>query len=509
MTGSHDRAITKSVILQVFGDNVMEADRQTQKQGDRLRDAAFLRAHNLIDGKCCGAANSVEHPVVNPSNGVVLGHVPASEAEDAKCAVIAAHNAGPAWAGMTAKARAAVLRRLHDLIIEHREDLGLILAAEQGKPLAESVGEVVYGTGFVEWFAEEGRRAYGDVIPPHAPDKRLAVIKQPVGVVALITPWNFPSAMIMHKGGPALAAGCAVVLKPAEDTPLSALALDELAQRAGVPPGVLNIVTAAKPVKVGEVFTTHPLVHKLSFTGYTSVDKLLMAQCAGTVKKVSLELGGNAALIGFDDADLDAAIVGLMAGEFRNTGLTCIGANRIFIQQGVFDAFVEKLAAAVRELQVGDALTGGTQQWPLINAAALNKVRGLVDDAIARGARVVVGGKPHALGGLFYEPTLLTDVDADAKLCSEEIFGPVAALQRFTDEADVIARANDTPSGLAGYFYSRDVGRACRWQKHWKWTSSVSTKASSRQNWCPSGRGSRNRASAARARSATSKTTLL
>lgn len=440
----------------------MEVDHQTLKLGDRLRDAALLRAQNLIDGKWSGSANGAEHPVVNPSNGTVLVHVPASEAEDAKSAIVAAHKAGPTWAGMTAKARAAVLRRWHDLIIAHREDLGLILAAEQGKPLAESVGEVVYGAGFVEWFAEEGKRAYGDVIPPHAPDKRLVVIKQPVGVAALITPWNFPSAMITRKVGPALAAGCTVVLKPAEDTPLSALALGELAQRAGIPPGVFNIVTTARPAEVGEVFTAHPLVRKLSFTGSTRVGKLLMAQCAGTVKKVSLELGGNAAFIVFDDADLDAAIVGLMAGKFRNTGQTCISANRIFVQQGVFEAFVEKLAAAVRELKVGDALTDGTQQGPLINAAALNKVRGLVEDATARGARVVVGGKAHTLGGLFYEPTLLTDVDADAKLCSEEIFGPVAALQRFTDEADVIARANDTPYGLAGYFYSRDVGRAWR-----------------------------------------------
>lgn len=440
----------------------MDEDRRTLQPGARLSDAALLRTQNLIDGKWSAAANGVEHPVVNPSNGVVLCHVPASETEDANRAVIAAHKAGPAWASMTAKARAAVLRRWHDLIVAHREDLGLILAAEQGKPLAESVGEVVYGAGFVEWFAEEGKRAYGDVIPTHAADRRLVVIRQPVGVAALITPWNFPSAMITRKVGPALAAGCTVVLKPAEDTPLSALALGELAQRAGVPAGVLNIVTTARPAEVGEVFTTHPLVRKLSFTGSTRVGKLLMAQCAGTVKKVSLELGGNAAFIVFEDADLDAAIDGLMAGKFRNTGQTCISANRIFVQQGVFEAFVDKLAVAVRGLKVGDALADGTQQGPLINTAALNKVKGLVEDAAARGARVVVGGEAHALGGLFYEPTLLTDVDAGSKLCSEEIFGPVAALQRFTDESDVIARANATPYGLAGYFYSRDVGRAWR-----------------------------------------------
>jgi succinate-semialdehyde dehydrogenase/glutarate-semialdehyde dehydrogenase len=429
---------------------------------ERLADACLLRQLNLIDGAWVGAVERGEHPVVNPSDQQVLARVPASSGADARMAIEAAHRAGPAWAAQTAQARAVILRRWHALIIEHKQDLGLILAAEQGKPLAEAVGEVVYGAGFVEWFAEEGRRIYGDVIPAPSSDKRLVVVKQPVGVTALITPWNFPSAMITRKAAPALAAGCTLVLKPAEDTPLSALALGELALRAGVPPGVLNIVTTADPAPVGGVFTSHPLVRKLSFTGSTRVGKLLMAACAGTVKKVSLELGGNAAFIVFDDADLDAAVTGLMACKFRNTGQTCISANRIFVQTGVFDRFVDKLAVAVRGLVVGDPLAEGTQQGPLINQAALRKVTDLVNDAVARGGEVVVGGAPDGRGGLFYSPTLLTNVSAEARLWHEEIFGPVAALQRFQDEAEVLQRANDTPYGLAGYFYSRDVGRAWR-----------------------------------------------
>lgn len=429
---------------------------------DRLSDKTLLRARNLIGGRWCAAADGTEHPVINPSNDEVLGYVPASGARDAQDAIAAAHGAGPGWAEATAKARAAVLRRWYDLIIQHREGLGLILAAEQGKPLTESIGEVVYGAGFIEWFAEEGKRAYGDVIPTHAADKRLVVIKQAVGVAALITPWNFPSAMVTRKVGPALAAGCTVVLKPAEDTPLSALALGELALRAGIPAGVFNIVTSANPSEVGEVFTTDPLVRKLSFTGSTRVGKMLMAQCAGTVKRVSLELGGNAAFIVFEDADLDAAISGLMAGKFRNTGQTCISPNRIFVHESISEQFAQQLAVLVRELRVGDALAAGTQQGPVINRAALEKVNELVADAVARGARAVTGGKTHGTGGLFFEPTLLVNVPADARLCREEIFGPVIALQTFMDDAEVITRANNTPYGLAGYFYSRDVGRA--WQ---------------------------------------------
>lgn len=429
---------------------------------DRLVDKALLREANLVGGVWRSAASGDTRPVINPANGAELARVPASGAVDATAAVEAAHRALPAWSAMTAKERATILRRWYELILQHREDLGLILASEQGKPLAEAIGEVVYGAGFVEWFAEEAKRIYGDVIPPHAKDRRIVVVKQAVGVAALITPWNFPSAMITRKAGPALAAGCTVVLKPAEDTPLSALALAELAQRAGVPPGAINVVTTAMPAPVGDVFTTHPAVRKLSFTGSTRVGKLLMSQCAGTVKKVSLELGGNAAFIVFDDADLDAALAGLMVVKFRNTGQTCISANRIFVQAGVFDRFSKMLRDAVADMKIGDPLKPGVQQGPLINRAALEKVQALVGDAISQGAKVEVGGTVHELGGLFFRPTVLTGVTGSMRMCHEEIFGPVAPLQRFEHEAEVIAQANDTPYGLAGYFYSRDVGRAWR-----------------------------------------------
>jgi succinate-semialdehyde dehydrogenase/glutarate-semialdehyde dehydrogenase len=357
-----------------------------------------------------------------------------------------------------------VLRRWNDLILAAKEDLARIMTAEQGKPLAEARGEVVYGASFIEWFAEEGKRMYGEVIPSHGADKRLLTLRQPVGVVAAITPWNFPNAMITRKVSPALAAGCAVVVKPGEDTPLSALALAELAIRAGMPAGLFNVITCskAKAPEVGGELTANPTVRKLSFTGSTPVGKMLMAQCAGTVKKVSLELGGNAPFIVFDDADLDAAVQGALASKYRNTGQTCVCANRLLVQDGVYDAFAAKLAEAVSKMAVGPGLEGETQQGPLINAAALEKVDGLVKDALSKGATAALGGKPHALGGTFYEPTILTGVTPDMRVASEEIFGPVAPLFRFKTEEEAIHMANDTPFGLAAYFYARDVGRVWR-----------------------------------------------
>jgi succinate-semialdehyde dehydrogenase/glutarate-semialdehyde dehydrogenase len=427
-----------------------------------LRDPSLLKQQNLINGSWVSSQSGRTHPVLNPSNGATIAQVAFSDADDASAAIAAAHKAFPAWAKRTAKDRAALLKRWYDLIVENKDDLGVILSTEMGKPLPEATGEVVFGASYVEWFAEEAKRTYGDMIPSPAADKRLAVIKQPVGVAAMITPWNFPSAMITRKAGPALAAGCSVVLKPAEDTPLSALALGELALRAGIPPGVLNIVTTGDPVPIGAMFTSHPAVRKLSFTGSTRVGKILMSQCAGSVKKVSLELGGNAPFIVFDDADLDAAIAGLMASKYRNTGQTCISANRIFVQNGVFDRFAEKLVQAVAKLHVGNGLEPQVQQGPLINQAAFDKVSRLVADALARGAQAAIGGRPHTLGGLYYEPTVLLGVTPDAQMWIEEIFGPVASLIRFDSEEEVVAMANDTPYGLAGYFYSRDVGRVWR-----------------------------------------------
>lgn len=428
----------------------------------RLSDSSLLQSLNLVDGVWKAAESGKTHPVINPSNRQVIANVAASDAEDARLAVQAAHAAGQSWAAMPAKDRAIILRKWRDSIVANSTDLGVIIAAEQGKPLQESIGEVLYGASFVGWFAEEALRVYGDIVPSPSRDKRIAVVKQPIGVAALVTPWNFPSAMITRKVGPALAAGCTVVLKPAEDTPLSALALGELALRSGVPPGVFNIVTTAKPAAVGEVFTTDSRVRKLSFTGSTKVGKMLMQQCAGTVKRVSLELGGNAAFIVFEDADIDAAVAGIMAAKFRNTGQTCISANRIFVHEAIFETLTERLTNKVRELVVGDALADGSQQGPLINEAALHKVTRLVHDAVTRGAHAVVGGAPHPQGGWYFQPTILCDVPETAALQSEEIFGPVAALQRFSDEQEIVLRANDTPYGLAGYFYSRDIGRCWR-----------------------------------------------
>jgi succinate-semialdehyde dehydrogenase/glutarate-semialdehyde dehydrogenase len=368
----------------------------------------------------------------------------------------------PAWRAKTAKERGILLRRWYDLILANQEDLAVLMTLEQGKPLVEARGEVAYGASFIEWFAEEGKRVYGEVIPAPTGDKRLLVIKQPVGVTAAITPWNFPIAMITRKVAPALAAGCTSVVKPAEATPLSALALAELAVRAGIPSGVLNIITTARPAVVGGVLTASPIVRKLSFTGSTPVGKRLMAACADTVKRVSLELGGNAPFIVFDDADLDAAVRGALASKYRNAGQTCVCANRLLVQDGVYDAFAAKLSEAVAQMKVDDGLEAGTQIGPLINEAAVKKVEGLVADAVTKGAKVVLGGSRHARGGNFYAPTVLTDVTPEMAMAREEIFGPVAPLFRFKTDDEAVQMANDTCYGLASYFYSRDIGRIWR-----------------------------------------------
>jgi len=426
-----------------------------------LKDPALFRQQAYIDGAWVDADGGKTFDVTNPANGNKLGTVPQMGRSETAKAIAAANAAWPAWRAKTAKERCAILKKWFDLVMENQEDLAKLMTAEQGKPLAESMGEIVYGASFIEWFAEEAKRLYGENIPTNANNRRIQVIKQPIGVVASITPWNFPNAMITRKCAPAMAAGCTVVAKPAEDTPYSALALAELAERAGVPKGVFNVVTGI-PKEIGGEITSNPIVRKVSFTGSTAVGKLLMKQCSDTVKKVSLELGGNAPFIVFDDADLDAAIDGVMASKYRNTGQTCVCANRIYVQDGVYDAFAEKMAKAVGELKVGSGFEDGVAQGPLINAAAIEKVERLVKDAVDKGAKVKVGGARHELGGTFYTPTILTDVTNDMACAREEIFGPVAPLYRFTDEADVIAKANDTPYGLAAYFYARDVGRVYR-----------------------------------------------
>ncbi len=427
-----------------------------------LSTPELLRTQAMIDGRWVEAASGRRFAVTDPADDRVLGTVPDCGAADARQAVAAATAAWPAWRDRTAKARAAPLIAWQRLILEHQEDLARLITAEQGKPLAEARGEVAYGATFVEWFAEEAKRVYGDVIPSHGADKRLVVLKQPIGVVAAITPWNFPIAMITRKCAPALAAGCPVVIKPAEDTPLSALALAALAERAGLPAGVLNVVTTLDPAAVGAVLTGDERVRKLSFTGSTETGKLLMRQCADTVKKVSLELGGNAPFIVFDDADLDAAVAGAMASKYRNAGQTCVCANRLLIQDGVYDAFAERLVRAVEALEVGPGSSGTAQQGPLITDDAVAKVESLVADALAKGARTLSGGGRHALGGRFFTPTVLADVDPTMACTREEIFGPVAPLIRFATEADAIRLANDTPFGLAAYFYARDIGRIWR-----------------------------------------------
>jgi succinate-semialdehyde dehydrogenase / glutarate-semialdehyde dehydrogenase len=426
-----------------------------------LKDRELLRTQCFIGGGWVDADDGATLEVVNPATGRPIGTVPRAGAAETRRAIEAAAAAMPAWARKTAKERAAVLRRWHDLMMAHREDLATLMTAEQGKPLAESSGEIGYAASFIEWFAEEGKRLYGDVIPPHQSDKRLLAIRQPIGVVAAITPWNFPAAMITRKAGPALASGCTFVCKPASQTPYSALAMAELAARAGVPPGVLNVVTGSARA-IAEEMTSSAIVRKLTFTGSTAVGKQLMAQCAGTLKKLSLELGGNAPFIVFEDADLDAAVEGAIASKYRNTGQTCVCANRLLVQSSVYAAFTHKLVAAVAALRVGNGLEGATDQGPLIDAHALAKVEEHIADAVAHGARIVYGGRRHALGGTFFQPTVLTEVTPSMKVAREETFGPLAPLFEFETEAQAVRMANDTEFGLAAYFYTRDLGRTWR-----------------------------------------------
>ena len=427
----------------------------------QLQDQNLLRQACYIDGAWAPADSGATLPVTNPATGERLGTIPAMGTAETRRAIAAAAAALPAWGAMTAKERAAPLRRWFELMLTHQQDLAVLMTAEQGKPLAESKGEIAYAASFLEWFAEEGKRLYGDIIPGHQRDKRILVLRQPVGVVAAITPWNFPSAMITRKVGPALAAGCTVVCKPATQTPYSALALAELAARAGIPHGVFNVITGSA-TEIGGEMTGNPLVRKLTFTGSTAVGKKLMAQCAGTMKKISMELGGNAPFIVFEDADLDAAVQGALASKFRNTGQTCVCANRLLVQAGVYDAFTQKLTAAVAKLRIGDGLAGETDQGPLIDAKAVAKVEEHVADAVSKGARVALGGRPHALGHTFYEPTILTGVTPAMMVAREETFGPVAPLFRFETEAEAIAMANDTEFGLAAYVYTRDLARSWR-----------------------------------------------
>jgi succinate-semialdehyde dehydrogenase/glutarate-semialdehyde dehydrogenase len=427
-----------------------------------LADVKLLRHHAHVNGQWIHADSGQTAAVTNPADGSVIVHVASVGRAETERAIAAAAGALGPWKAKTAKDRAVILRRWFDLIIANTDDLARLMVAEQGKPLAEAKGEVAYGAAFVEWYAEEGKRVYGDVIPETAPGRKIVVTKEPIGVVAAITPWNFPIAMITRKCAPALAAGCTVVVKPAEDTPLSALALAELAVRAGFPPGVFNVLPTADYVAVGGELTRNPIVRKLSFTGSTEVGKLLMRQCADTMKKVSFELGGNAPFIVFDDADLDAAVAGAMASKYRNTGQTCVCANRILVQEGVYDAFAAKLALAVGKMVVGPGLGGETHQGPLINDQAIEKVERHIADAVSKGAKVAVGGKRHALGGTFFEPTILTDVTADMLVAREETFGPVAPLFKFATEEQAVRMANDTEFGLAAYFYSRDIGRCWR-----------------------------------------------
>src|SRR5438552_1108454 len=429
--------------------------------GVRLKDAHLFRQACYVDGAWVEGTGTGGIDVDNPATGEIIGTVPKLGRAETRQAIDAAARAFPAWRARTAKERATVMRRWFDLMMANQDDLANLMTIEQGKPLTESKGEVAYAASFLEWFGEEAKRVYGDTIPPHQPDKRIVVVKEPIGVVACITPWNFPLAMITRKAGPAIAAGCTVVLKPASLTPFSALALAELAERAGVPKGVFNIVTG--PAKeIGGELTSNPIVRKLSFTGSTEIGKLLMAQCSSTVKKLSLELGGNAPFIVFDDADLDAAVEGAIASKYRNTGQTCVCTNRLLVQDSVYEVFASKLAAAVKGLKAAPGLESGATQGPLIDDAAVEKVESHIRDAKSKGAKVLVGGARHTLGGRFFEPTILTEVTTQMAVAREETFGPVAPLFRFKTEGEAIALANDTEFGLAAYFYGRDISRVWR-----------------------------------------------
>jgi len=427
----------------------------------QLKNTSLFRQHAYLDGRWCDADGGATIQVMNPSTGSLVGVVPKMQAAETRQAIEAAAKAMPAWRAKTAKERAAILRRWFELILANQDDLALLMTTEQGKPLHEAKAEVAFGAAFLEWFAEEAKRVYGDVIPQHQADKRILVLKQPVGVCGAITPWNFPSAMVTRKAGPALAAGCTMVLKPASQTPFSALALAALAHDAGVPSGVFNVVTGSAS-EIGEALTASRQVRKITFTGSTDVGRILMRQSAETIKKVSLELGGNAAFIVFDDADVDQAVEGALASKFRNTGQTCVCANRILVQDGIYDVFARKFTEKVQALKVGPGTEAGVQVGPLIDMAAVTKVEEHITDALAKGAAVVAGGRRHALGGRFFEPTVLTEVEPDMRVFQEETFGPVAPLVRFQTEAEALALANRTDLGLAAYLYSRDIGRIFR-----------------------------------------------
>jgi succinate-semialdehyde dehydrogenase/glutarate-semialdehyde dehydrogenase len=427
----------------------------------QLKDPSLFRQQAFLNGQWCDADNGETIAVTNPATGDIVGTIANMGTAETRRAIEGANAAWPAWRKKTAKERGAVMRKWSELIIANADDLALIMTTEQGKPLAEAKTEVLSSAAFIDWFAEEAKRVYGETIPTPLADRRIVVIKEPIGVCAAITPWNFPSAMIARKVGPALAVGCPMVVRPAELTPFSALALAVLAERAGVPAGILTVITgSSRPI--GAELTGNPTVRKLSFTGSTEVGRLLMQQCAPTVKKLSLELGGNAPFIVFDDADLDAAVSGAMASKYRNAGQTCVCANRFFVQDGIYDAFAAKFAAAAASLSIGDGREAGVNQGPMIDAKAVNKTQEFIADALEKGAKVATGGKRHALGQNFFEPTVLTDVNADMRVAREEIFGPIAPLFRFKTEEEVIKMANDTEFGLAGYFFSRDIGRVWR-----------------------------------------------